>query len=325
MALLQVTDILRIEGGRAVVDRISFGQEQFEKIAIVGETGSGKTSLLKMIGGQLQPDGGTILFDGTKVLGPNEKLIPGRKEIAFLSQHFELRNNYRVSEILEYVNEFSKHDAARLYEICGIGNLLSRRTDELSGGERQRIALARLLSTSPKLLLLDEPFSNLDFAHKHSMRAIIAEVSEQFAVSCILVSHDATDTLSWADRVLVIQEGRIVQDASPTEIYHRPISEYVAGLFGIYNLIDASKLRTISNPNQLNTKKLFIRPEQVSIATKEEHHIEGILDSVLFMGNYYILKVRVNNDTILIQSTTSDFSSGQHLHLKISATAKWFL
>jgi iron(III) transport system ATP-binding protein len=204
MALLEVAGIGKKGKEQFIVQNINFTQQLLEKIAIAGETGSGKTTLLKMIGGLAQPDEGTITFEGERVLGPFEKLIPGHPHIAYLSQHFELRNNYRVEEELESKNLLTDAAADNIYRICKIGHLLKRKTNELSGGERQRIVLAKLLTTSPKLLLLDEPFSNLDAIHKNIIKSVLLDIGTQLNTSCILVSHDAADTLSWADRILVL-------------------------------------------------------------------------------------------------------------------------
>ncbi|MGZ8542231.1 MAG: ATP-binding cassette domain-containing protein, partial [Chitinophagaceae bacterium] len=145
MALLTVSGLYKSERDKFVVKNISFIQQPFQKIAIAGETGSGKTTLLKMIAGLIQPDTGKIQFENEKVVGPFDKLIPGHRGIAYLSQHFELRNNYRVEEELEAVNKLTEKQAKDLYAVCRIEQLLKRRTDQLSGGERQRIVLAKLL------------------------------------------------------------------------------------------------------------------------------------------------------------------------------------
>src|SRR5690606_32752154 len=116
-------------------------------------------------------------------------------------------------------------------------HLLTRRTDELSGGERQRIALAKLLITSPQLLLLDEPFSNLDMMHRIVLKKVLKKISKQLSITCILVSHEPSDVLAWADKVIVIRNGIIVQKGTPKNIYTCPVDEYTAGLFGPYNFI----------------------------------------------------------------------------------------
>ncbi|HRD58522.1 MAG TPA: ABC transporter ATP-binding protein, partial [Ferruginibacter sp.] len=135
MAFLTVENISGYNEGRLIVDNVSFEQQPGENIAIAGETGSGKTSLLKMIAGLMQPSSGNIFLKNSRVAGPDEQLIAGHKKIAFLSQHFELRNNYRVEELLDMANKLAAKEADKIYEICDIGHLLKRWSDELSGGE----------------------------------------------------------------------------------------------------------------------------------------------------------------------------------------------
>src|ERR1700722_3033857 len=219
MDLLQVVGV-DARGG--ALRGISFSQQRGQKLAVAGATGSGKSTLLKMIAGLVQPDEGVILFDGLRVSGPAETLVPGHPDIAYLSQDFELRNNYRVDEVLSYANELTEEEAGLLYAICRIDHLLRRRTDQLSGGERQRIALARLLVRPPKLLLLDEPYSNLDRVHKEILRSVIGDIADSMGISCILVSHDPQDILSWADEILVLNGGRLIQKASPERVYRQP-------------------------------------------------------------------------------------------------------
>ena len=241
MDLLQVVGVSKRLGTGVEIGAISFTQQKGQKLALAGATGSGKSTLLKVIAGLLQPDAGSVWLEGQRVRGPLETLVPGHPGIAYLSQHFELWNNYRVGEILSYANDLSDEEAGALYAMCRIGHLLGRRTDQLSGGERQRIALARLLVKPPQLLLLDEPYSNLDRTHKEVLRAVVRDIAERTGISCILVSHDPQDVLSWADEILVLERGvDLIQKATPERIYRQPVDEYTVGLFGKYNLVDST-------------------------------------------------------------------------------------
>jgi ABC-type sugar transport system ATPase subunit len=300
---------------------VSFTQQAFEKIAISGETGSGKSTLLKIIAGFIQPDEGAVFIDGERVKGPNEKLLPGHKHIAYLSQYFELRNNYRVEEELEYTNELTEEEAMSIFKICHIAHLLKRRTDQLSGGEKQRISLARLLIAKPKLLLLDEPFSNLDMMHKHIIKSVIHAISEQLAISCILVSHDAADVLSWADTIMVIKDGKILQTGTPKQVYRQPINEYCAGLFGLYSLIPPDKAKHLLDSSNSKTlgHSTIIRPEQFSIVPEAQNAISGTIEKVLFYGSYMILDVMAQDLLLHIYSTSHNYKVGDTIFVAINA------
>jgi ABC-type sugar transport system ATPase subunit len=315
MPLLIVSGLTRKERDANVLSNVSFTQQLHEQIAIAGETGSGKTTLLKSIAGLVQPDTGEILFRGEKVIGPLDKLIPGHRSIGYLSQHFELRNNYRVEEELEAVNLLPKSSAQDIYRVCRIEHLFKRKTNELSGGERQRIVLARLLTTSPELLLLDEPFSNLDVSHRNIIRSVIHDVGEQLKLSCILVSHDPQDMLGWADKILVMLQGKIIQQGTPKEIYEQPKTLYCAGLFGEYNIIRDDQIAMQFSGTATRNHPLMIRPEHFCITTSETNGITGIISAIRYMGNYYLLEVVVGNDTLRVQTNDDSLVPGQIVSL----------
>ena len=328
MVLLKVSEVTKQQNGNVVLQGISFTQKQFQKIAIVGESGSGKSTLLKVIGGLAQPDTGDVLFENKHVDGPNEKLIPGHPKIAYLSQHFELRNNYRVEEILEYANKLSNKEAQRLYEICHISHLLKRKTDQVSGGEKQRIAMARLLIGSPKLFLLDEPFSNLDVLHRNTLRKVIHDMGEKLKITCLLVSHDPVDTLSWADEIIAMKNGLIVQQATPEQIYRQPIDEYTAGLFGNYNLLDAKQATALGEKPgaAMNGKKLFIRPEGFKLSDKKiKTSVPGKVGNISFMGSSYEIEVLLSGTSVTIKTDQCDIAKGDSVYVSLNPCKLWYL
>ena len=285
--------------GSFTLKNISFTQHSSQKIAIAGETGAGKTSLMKIIAGLTQSAAGEMSFRGESLRGPDWQLIPGHAGMAYLSQHFELRNNYRMEELLSYANEMHATDAGLLYKICRIDHLMKRKSDELSGGEKQRIALARLLVSKPALLLLDEPFSNLDLIHKKILKDTIDDISAQLNITCMMASHDPSDILPWADEILILQNGELVQKGSPEEIYREPVNEYVAGLFGDFNYVAA--------------KNVFVRPEDILIS-KEPTDMEGNVISCSFYGKYYSLTVDINGMKWIVSSDKA-FSVGEDVFL----------
>lgn len=287
--------MLSVEGvsknllGKRIVSQVDLQQREGEKLAIVGETGSGKSTLMKIIAGLVQPDTGTVQFENKQVLGPDDQLIPGHPSIAYLSQHFELRNNYYVHEILEYANQLTASEATEIFHICQIDHLLQRKTnDGLSGGEKQRIATARLLIHKPKLLLLDEPFSNLDLGHKQMMKSIIQKMSDTLKISIMMVSHDPQDILPWADRILIMKEGAIIQDAIPYDIYHKPMNAYVAGLTGKYNIMPDGSI---------------LRPEQMQLTTPDKGGIQGKVLLSGFFGDHYELQIISGYNTYLVYTS----------------------
>jgi ABC-type sugar transport system ATPase subunit len=319
MAMLEVTNISKQGKNLYTVDNISFKQQEGEKLAIAGETGSGKTTLLKMIGGLIQPDGGMILFNGKKIIGPYDQLIPGHPGIAYLSQHFELRNNYTVHEILEYANKISEAAALNLYRLCRIEHLLDRRTNELSGGEKQRIALARLLIGTPKLLLLDEPFSNLDATHRNIIKSVINDIRNKLQVNCIMVSHEATDILSWADTILVLKDGKLIQQGNPQTIYNVPANTYSAGLFGAYNLVSGNLYNTIKELFNLreNKKQMLLRPEHITLAATGVDPLIGRVTNIFYWGSYYSVDIIIDQQLITVNTCMPAFTIDDWVYITI--------
>lgn len=325
--LVKIFSLSKKMADKIAIDNISLNLFANKKIAIAGETGSGKSTLLKLIAGLEQADSGDVYFNNEKIKGPNEQLIPGHKKIAYLSQHFELRNNYHIWEILSYANELTQNEADELYQLCRIDHLLNRWTDELSGGEKQRVALARLLTTSPSLLLLDEPYSNLDAHHKKIISEIIHDISSRLNITCIMVSHDAPDILSWADTLIIMKDGKLIQQGNPDEIYHHPINEYCAGLLGDYSLINsesklAKYLLTDSIPEQ---KQLLIRPNYFSINTNQKISLSALVIKINFRGNYTLLTAEAEGERLQLISFADDIKKGDEIKISITREDRWYI
>lgn len=317
MSLLEIKNLYKQEKHQSIVDNINLTIKPSEKIGIVGSTGSGKTTLLKMIAGFIEPTKGSIIFNKKKVIGPFDKLIPGHQQIAYLSQHFELRSNYNVREVLEIANKLTEIEAANIYKICKIEHLFNQRTNELSGGENQRVALAIELSKAPLLLILDEPYSNLDTIHKTIIKAVVNNLIIQLKLTCIIVSHDTQDLLYWVNKIYVIQEGKIVQEGTPIELYQKPKTEYCAALFGNYTLIDVSKEpfnSYITNTTNLSNK-VILRPEQCRIEIIGNKGLIGYVNEVHFYGSHYILKILVASQLIILTSQNGNYSIGEPIYI----------
>ncbi len=327
MDLLEVRNISFQEQNHTVLQDISFNQQEGQKIVIAGETGSGKSTLLQIVAGLIQPTGGQVYFNGKRVRGPQEVLVPGEPGIAYLSQHFELPQFLRVAQVLKYANTLPDGEDEALFKLCRIEHLLQRKTSELSGGERQRIALAKLLLTAPDLLLLDEPFSNLDTGHKKILKNVIRDIADQLAITCLLVSHDPLDTLSWADEILVLQAGQLVQQGSPEQVYRQPINSYAAGLFGNFNLIPADQTNAFLSAAKIKAtgKHLLIRPEHLQLVKKGPNAVPGRVRAVCYFGSYYETEIALAETIIVLKTVAKPAEKGEVVYLWVAPENIWFI
>jgi ABC-type sugar transport system ATPase subunit len=327
MGFLEVRNISKQVGADFHLAPLSFELNAGEQWAIAGATGSGKSTLLKILAGLEQPDDGTVLFNGERVLGPLEKLLPGHPKIAYLSQHFELRHHYRVEELLEYANKLPYREALWIWDVCRITHLMHRKEHELSGGEKQRVATARLLIQQPALLLLDEPFSNLDRNHKTIMQSVIRDIGAELGISCLLVTHDPLDSLSWADNILVLQEGREVQRAAPETLYRHPASEYVAGLFGPYNLLTPAQADAFAGVTtfHINGRNIGVRPEGLNLAPLSEPGARGMVQRLYFYGSHFEAEVSIGGDNLRVRVAAEQYSPGQEVSVGIDPAQVWYV
>ncbi|MFT4205307.1 MAG: ABC transporter ATP-binding protein [Chitinophagaceae bacterium] len=318
MELIEITGVSKVIKHKSALSDISLRFHKSENAAIIGETGSGKSTLLKAIAGLVQPDTGKIFLNGKKVLGPDEKLIPGHDAIAYLSQHYELPIHLRVEQVLEYANTLSAGQELELYKICHIEHLMKRKTHELSGGEKQRIALVRLLLGQPQVLLLDEPFSNFDNIHKNEMMGIVGEISQKWGITCIMVSHAPKDVLAWSDRIIAMHNGIVVQDGTPEELYRHSETVYVAGLLGDYNLLSGQDLRKMGLPGFEIERQYMVRPESFHAVLPETANTKGRIVERHFIGFGYQLLVDVNGITLKTFTQYPYLQIGNTVHLQLA-------
>jgi iron(III) transport system ATP-binding protein len=316
MSFLRVAGVSKTYNGVPVVRGISFEQQEGEALAIIGETGSGKSTLLKIIAGLEQADAGEVFFRDQRILGPTEQLIPGHKGVAYLSQFFELRNNYRMEELMAYANQLPEANAQALLRLCRIDHLLKRKNDQLSGGEKQRMALAKLLLGAPRLLLLDEPFSHLDPLHKSLLQSVLDAVSEQLGITCLLTSHDPIESLTRASRLLVIRQGKLVTSGSPVSLYKNPPDAYTAGLLGPYSLIPAGQMRRFHGMPD-NPSPVYLRPENIEIVAENEQGVEAVINQVRFAGSYYQLDLSLGDLALQCRVPHSGYQPGDWIFLRI--------
>jgi iron(III) transport system ATP-binding protein len=324
MDILTVTDLSLTENGFTALQPISFSQKAGQKLALAGESGAGKSTLLQIIAGLIQPSTGTVHANGSRVRGPQEVLVPGHPGVAYLSQKSDLPHSLRVEQVLRYANKRPEAEAQAVYALCRIAHLMPRRTDQLSGGEQQRVALARLLLGAPRLLLLDEPFSNLDRTHKRLLQGIIEELGTRLGITCLLVSHDATDVLPWADEILVLHRGRLVQQGSPRHLYHQPVDEATAALFGDYNLVHGPNRRALQPGRRFpRATALLVRPEQLQLGAAGGPGAPGTVQAVRFLGSYYEVEVGLKEDIVRARTADTTLQPGNKITVSVAAGGGW--
>lgn len=318
MEMIEIQQVSKKIKEKEALSNISLSFLKGENAAIIGETGSGKSTLLKAIAGLVQPDKGKVFFNGKKVLGPEEKLIPGHDSIAYLSQHFELPIHLRVEQVLEYANTLQNGEEKQLYEICHIEHLMKRKTHELSGGEKQRIALVRLLLGKPQILLLDEPFSNFDNIHKNEMMHMVQEIAKAWNITCIMVSHSPKDVLFWSQRIIAMRNSIVLQDDTPETLYRNPTNEYVAGLLGDYNILSGAQLQRLGINIHIDTIKKMIRPESFHVVLPESANMIGKIIDKHFLGYGYQLLVDINGIEVKIFTQYQHLQKGNLIHINLS-------
>ncbi len=299
---LAVQNIYTKEMSGFSLKNITFGLSQSKTLGIAGATGSGKSTLLKIVAGIESPSSGNVYFKGERVKKiPEEKLIPGHPGIAYLSQYFELRNHYRMEELMSYANLLTQAESERIFQLCKVDHLLKRKSDEISGGEKQRLALARLLISKPELLILDEPYSNLDLIHKNLLKSVISGLKDQLNISIILVSHDPSDLLSATDEMLIIRDGALIQQGAPATVYLQPFDEYSGALLGKYNLVPSELLSHLFR--EKGNTKVFIRPEHIHLSeSPAQGSIPIFIAQALFTGPYFEVHIRYNAHKLVLFS-----------------------
>jgi iron(III) transport system ATP-binding protein len=172
-----------------------------------------------------------------------------------------------------------------------------------------------LLIQQPKLLLLDEPFSNLDRVLKSVLKEVIDDIGKKLKITCILVSHDPSDTLPWADEILVLKAGKIIQRATPNEIYRKPVNTYVAGLFGTYTVLGTESIKKLGIKTV--AKKVIVRPEHFQLVAKGPKTISGQIEKIHFLGTYLLLEIQAKEQFFYVATIENKHVVGVKVHLRI--------
>ncbi|MCW6094425.1 ABC transporter ATP-binding protein [Clostridium sporogenes] len=305
---LKIKNLVKAFNNIKVVDNINLELEKGKLLCLLGPSGCGKTTTLKMIGGFLKQDKGSIIIENEDI----SKVSPEVRPVSTVFQSYALFPHMNVMENIIYGLKFkgySKKEALKKGEeylkIIGLSEFKNKKISQLSGGQQQRVALARSLILNPKVLLLDEPLSNLDAKLRVKMRKEIKEIQSKFNMTMIFVTHDQEEALSIADYLAVMNKGELIQVGTPEEIYNNPKNEFVASFIGNINRVN------------INNKIELIRPEQITI-NKSRGDKKGRIKYKQFLGSYVNYFVETKDETIVVQDSNSKngiLKEGENVYL----------
>ena len=279
-----------------IIKELDFSVKKGEFVSFIGESGSGKTTFLKCLAGLEKINSGKITLNN-KILNDKDIFIkPHLRKIGFIFQDYPLFPHLNTLDNIKInLKESYYTNIDYFIDLMGLSNLLKRFPHELSGGEQQRVSIARALVREPDLLLMDEPFSNLDFAIKSKIQNEIYKILKKTNTTTILVTHDIKDTFDISDKLLVFKAGIVQQFDNPEEMYCNPANCYCAKMLGELNQI------------QIEDKEFYIRPEKIKIVKDSKYKVK--VEKISFVGKEYKIEATLNNDLIHFFSSNNISSS----------------
>jgi ABC-type Fe3+/spermidine/putrescine transport system ATPase subunit len=302
--MLKVVDISFKYSDKFVIENISFEIAKGTNLAIIGESGCGKSTLLKLLYGLYNVDSGTMSFDMESILGPKFRLIPGEDFIKYLAQDFDLMPYITVEEnvgkFLSNMHKIEKEARiVELLELVEMSEFAKVKAKYLSGGQQQRVALARVLALEPEIVLLDEPFSQMDSFRKNALRRNLFRYFKTKQITCVIATHDSTEALSFADETLVLQSGKLIAHGNSQSIYENPPNLYTASLFGEVNEL----LRSNFTENADDDQTLFIYPHQLKVVENAKMKVQ--VKHCYFKGSHYLVKAAFERKVIFFEHHTA--------------------
>lgn len=321
--IVSIKGISKRFGAVDALKDISIDIQSGEIFALLGPSGCGKSTLLRIISGFESPSEGELLLDGQDMT----HLPPDKRPINMVFQSYAVFPHMSVQENVAYGLKMEKVPAAEIAERVAIAleqvhlsDFATRKPDQLSGGQRQRVALARALIKRPRVLLLDEPLSALDAKLRDAMRLELVKLQETVGVTFIIVTHDQSEAMAMADRIAVLESGRMRQVDTPAQLYANPVDSFVADFIGNINAFDVNRITSTGQQSTIHTDMLgkivwptlvtndaamvlAVRPEYVSISLDEppQHTaaIQGTLGDIAFQGQHSIAEIRTRNGASL--------------------------
>jgi putrescine transport system ATP-binding protein len=319
--IVRIEGVTKRYGAVTAVDRVDLAIERGELFALLGGSGCGKTTLLRLLAGLETPDAGRILIDGQDMTG----VPPHQRPVNMMFQSYALFPHMNVAENVGYglrreglpKPEIARRVAQALEQVR-LADHAARRPAQLSGGQRQRVALARALVKRPKLLLLDEPLAALDRKLREGTRFEMVRLQEELGLTFVMVTHDQEEAMSMASRLAIMDLGRVVQVGTPHDVYERPRSRFVADFIGIANILPLADGRWLA-----------LRPEKIALcATRPDtaHAVAGKIVDIAYEGDRSLYRVATTDSVLLVSTanvarTTEAFRRGQSVWLGWAADA----
>jgi len=318
---ITISGLSKAFGSVKAVDGLNLEVPDGSICALLGPSGCGKTTTLRLVAGFERPDDGSVQIGDRVVTGPSTFIPPERRRIGMVFQDYALFPHYDVAGNVAYAlgRNRSAERVSEILRLVGLEEIADRRPDQLSGGQQQRIALARALAPTPEVILLDEPFSNLDAALRAEVRAETRQILRAANVTAVFVTHDQEEALSLADTVAVMNDGLIEQVGTPEEVYGRPATRWVANFLGDAEVlpgtvsagqVECELARLSLNPGFEGPCDIVIRPESIAIAAAasgsrgDEH--EGIVVDREFYGHDQLVVVELPSG-LRIRSRSAGF------------------
>lgn len=298
--MLQVKNISFTYIENPVIKNISFEIAKGQNVAVIGESGCGKSTLLKLMYGLYDLDNGEISYNGEPILGPKFNLIPGEDYIKYLAQDFDLMPYVTVEEnvgkfLSNIYKDQKKARVQELLEMVEMTEFAKVKAKYLSGGQQQRVALARVLALEPEILLLDEPFSQIDSFRKNALRRNLFNYFKKKQITCIIATHDSTEALSFSDETMVLQNGKLIAKGNSKELHDNPPNYYVASLFGEVNELKLSHFIDLEEEDET----LLLYPYQLKVV--EEGKMKAVVKQSYFKGSHYLVKAAFERKAIFFE------------------------
>ncbi|MCD8224179.1 MAG: ABC transporter ATP-binding protein [Clostridiales bacterium] len=324
MSVITIRGVSKAFGKVVVLKEFTDEFQDGEFITFLGPSGCGKTTMLRMIAGFEKPTSGEILIDGKPVSAPGVFVPPEKREIGMVFQSYAVWPHMNVFDNVAYPLKIKKMPKAEIQkkvtailEVVHLSQYADRMPSQLSGGQQQRVALGRALVAEPKLLLLDEPLSNLDAKLRESMRYEIKEIQRKLGITVVYVTHDQVEAMTMSDRVFIINRGVIQQMGSPIDIYRHPANQFVADFVGKVNFVKGTSAngkihlkgvdQWLDYDGPLSGDVVVaIRPENMKL-TEAEGHLKGTLSSMFYLGDVNDCQVSFGDVTLRVTAESHTY------------------